>query len=346
MALNPLKDLIIEVTQACNHACVHCYNYWYEHRHPVNAKDALTRKEILKLVQDIRLDFPIESIALSGGEPLLRKDITGIANDLLNMGLNITIITNGTLLTHDMLEKFPKHLTFEMTLFSIDAAVHDCIAQQPDAFKKVISNAIAVHCHGSGLVIAIVLSRQNLKDIDKTIELSLAIGADAILINRVNLTAHSMPLRSDLVPSAEELKAALNLVEETAGKYNIEIALAVPIPPCIIEPTNYKNIHFGWCPRGGNDCYYTIGYNGMVRPCNHSSIIMGDLRKKSFKEIIKSPKAKKLWTTFPIECEGCTNPLRNECYGGCPAASFESHGTYGHIDPFVHFAKSFECKYE
>jgi AdoMet-dependent heme synthase len=330
-----IENLIIEVTQACNNSCLHCYNYWSHDRLPIRSDESLSRTEIDNIIRDIQLITPLKSVAISGGEPLLRKDLSGIANNLLNRGLKVIIITNGTLITRRRVQNFPELILFEITLFSSDAKIHDYIAQNPGAFNRVIEGVIAIKSHNSGLAIVCVMSRQNIQNLDKTIELALALGADGIALNRVNLSAHNIKFSQQLVPSKQELMDALNVAEETAGKYGIEIAISVPIPPCIADPQQYKHLRFGWCPRGGMNTYYTIGFNGLVRPCNHSSIILGDIRKQSFEEIFNSSKSQILWSSFPAECRLCSHPLRDFCRGGCPAASYECYGTSEKTDPFA-----------
>jgi pyrroloquinoline quinone biosynthesis protein E len=330
-----IENLIIEVTQACNHSCLHCYNFWSEDRLPVKTQGTLSRAEINKIVHDIQLTSPLKAVALSGGEPFLRKDLAGIANDLADKGLKVVIITNGTMITDERLQSFPEATLFEITLFSSDSKIHDHIAQRPGAFNRVINGAIAVKKRNSGLAIVCVMSRENLQKLDQTIELALALGADGIALNRVNLSAQNIRFSQQLVPQVGELTEALNLAEQTAGKYGITLALSVPIPPCIAEPANYEHIQFGWCPRGGKNSYYTIGYNGLVRPCNHSSLILGDIRKDSLLKIVQAAKAEILWSAFPQECKLCPHDLRDYCKGGCPAASYECYKTSEKIDPFV-----------
>jgi len=113
-----IESIIIEVTQACNHSCLHCYNYWSHDRLPVKPRDALSRAEINEIVRGIQLITPLKSVAISGGEPFLRKDLAGIANDLSEKGLKVIIITNGTLITQKKLHDFPELILFEITLFS------------------------------------------------------------------------------------------------------------------------------------------------------------------------------------------------------------------------------------
>jgi pyrroloquinoline quinone biosynthesis protein E len=278
---------------------------------------------------------PLEFVGLSGGEPLLRNDVSQIARDIVNQGLGVVVITNGRLLTGDSVKRFPEATVFELTLFSADEQLHDRMAGTRGSFRKVLSAAAAINKNGRSLSVAIVVTKDNVNNIKSTIELAIAIGAGSILFNRVNLSRSNMQSARILTPSKRELENALGDADAASLKYNISIVISVPIPPCIIEISKYGNLHFGWCPRGGAESYYTIGYDGNVRPCNHSSKILGDLKTRSFEDIVESGSAKNFWRNIPDECKSCTMDSASKCLGGCPAASQECYGTTSHIDPFV-----------
>lgn len=329
------EQVVVEVTQACHHRCLHCYNYWRDERAPVRDPQTLSRSEILALIRKIRLDSPLRQIGLSGGEPLLRPDLPEIATDLAAEGLQVVVITSGTLLTDGILKRFPAETIFEFTLFSIQADLHDRIAGRPGAFKRAIRGIHRAGQHGFRLAFACVVNRLNAHEVFQTIELGIALKAEAALFNRINLSRSTLQASDELVPSVEQLRQALDAAEDASARYGIPIAVSVPIPPCLIDISRYRHLHFGWCPRGGNGAYYTIGYNGLLRPCNHSSVVLGDLRREGFAEVVSRQSSRAFWQPVPPECETCQHPLRDSCRGGCPAASHECYGTSARIDPFV-----------
>jgi radical SAM protein with 4Fe4S-binding SPASM domain len=339
----PHEYVVVEVTEACPHACVHCYNYWREDRSPVFSPDTLTRQEIRRLIARIRRDAPLRVVALSGGEPLLRRDIAGICTDLSDEGLSVAVITSGALLTASRAAAFPPRTTFEITVFGADAALHDRIAGRPGTFHKVLNGAACALEHGCHVVASVVLNRLNADHARDAMELGIALGADALLLNRMNLSRLTLPQAGSLAPTADQLKRALAAAEDIAVRYGAAISVSVPIPACIVDPAPYPHLHFGWCPRGGTNAYYTVSHNGLLRPCNHSSIVLGDLRRHPFRALVNSRKAANFWAPVPAECLACENPLRDVCRGGCPAASDECYGARTHIDPFVQIAGNQPC---
>jgi len=99
----PLRDLRISVTDRCNFRCVYCMpkeifgtDYPYLPHNQV-----LTFEEITRLVR-IFTTYGVKKIRLTGGEPLVRKDLPLLVGMLSEIpGLDLTMTTNGSLLTRN-----------------------------------------------------------------------------------------------------------------------------------------------------------------------------------------------------------------------------------------------------
>jgi cyclic pyranopterin phosphate synthase len=96
----PLRDLRISVTDRCNFRCTYCMpkdvfgpDYPFLPR-----SEVLTFEEITRLARIFK-DYGIEKIRLTGGEPLLRRDLERLIEMLANLGgLDLTLTTNGSAL--------------------------------------------------------------------------------------------------------------------------------------------------------------------------------------------------------------------------------------------------------
>jgi cyclic pyranopterin phosphate synthase len=96
----PLRDLRISVTDRCNFRCVYCMpkeifgsDYAYLHRDQI-----LTFEEIARLAR-IFVPHGVRKIRLTGGEPLVRKDVHRLVKMLAEIpNLDLTLTTNGALL--------------------------------------------------------------------------------------------------------------------------------------------------------------------------------------------------------------------------------------------------------
>src|SRR5687767_906150 len=101
----PLRDLRISVTDRCNFRCVYCMpsevfgkDFPFLHR-----SELLTFEEITRLSR-IFIQLGVEKIRLTGGEPLVRRDLHRLVGMLAGLeGLrDLTLTTNGALLTGDV----------------------------------------------------------------------------------------------------------------------------------------------------------------------------------------------------------------------------------------------------
>ena len=94
------SSIRLEVTSQCNLKCEYCHNSEYSNR-----KDDMTTEEILQLIRNIKQRYPINKILLTGGEPLVNKDICRIIEQISKLGIKADLVSNGTLLTADLVRK-------------------------------------------------------------------------------------------------------------------------------------------------------------------------------------------------------------------------------------------------
>ncbi|MGH3053332.1 MAG: radical SAM protein, partial [Gaiellaceae bacterium] len=95
----PLRDLRISVTDRCNFRCVYCMPkevYGRDFRFLERA-ELLTFEEIARVAR-IFAGLGVRKIRLTGGEPLLRREVERLVAMLAIPGLDLTLTTNGSLL--------------------------------------------------------------------------------------------------------------------------------------------------------------------------------------------------------------------------------------------------------
>jgi cyclic pyranopterin phosphate synthase len=96
----PLRDLRISVTDRCNFRCVYCmpkevFGRGYRF---MDRKELLTFEELERLAHAF-VAHGVEKIRITGGEPLLRRDVEVLVRRLVAIGgLDVTLTTNGALL--------------------------------------------------------------------------------------------------------------------------------------------------------------------------------------------------------------------------------------------------------
>ena len=95
----PLHDLRISVTDRCNFRCVYCMPkevYGRDHRF-MDRKELLSFEEIAR-VASVFVRAGVRKIRITGGEPLVRRDLERLVAQLAPLDCDLTLTTNGSLL--------------------------------------------------------------------------------------------------------------------------------------------------------------------------------------------------------------------------------------------------------
>ena len=121
-ALKPVRNLLagrpvlatFQVNLRCNSACGYCDL-------PLNVgRYEMTREEIQRVFSCLYRDG-VRFVLVQGGEPLLRRDLPEILEDLSAIGLHLTLITNGTKITPQLVERLSRlQLAISVSLDTLD----------------------------------------------------------------------------------------------------------------------------------------------------------------------------------------------------------------------------------
>jgi cyclic pyranopterin phosphate synthase len=95
----PLRDLRISVTDRCNFRCVYCMpKEVFGPDHPFLARGELLSFEEITRIARVARDLGVTKIRLTGGEPLLRKNLERLVEMLARLDLDLTLTTNASIL--------------------------------------------------------------------------------------------------------------------------------------------------------------------------------------------------------------------------------------------------------
>ena len=296
----------------------------------------MTLQQIEGITNRLQEELSLESLALSGGEPLLRRDLPEIVAMLQSHAVQTLIITNGTLLTPQMVSAISPWATFEVSLLSYRPQVHDHLTGRKEAWKQTVDGMVVLRNFDRDQIAAFVATKLNYMDLEHTMELALALGADALMYNRLNLGARNFRYAEELLPTPSMIRKNLETLEHLGETYGIPISVSVVLEPCVIDLSEFKHVNFQACPLCGEGSYFTIDPNGNLRICNHSPFILGNLLKQSFTSIFRdNPYLCRFRDNLPNDCLECHPSLREKCRGGCRAAAEQCYGTMNKVDPFV-----------
>ena len=127
-ALNrPLRDLRISLTDRCNMRCRYCMPKEHFESHEFLSKKEILSYEELAFVVESLVPLGLQKIRLTGGEPLLRRDICDFIK-MLPKNLDLAMTTNGILL-----EKFAK----ELAVSGLDRVTVSLDALDVDTFQAM-----------------------------------------------------------------------------------------------------------------------------------------------------------------------------------------------------------------
>jgi radical SAM protein with 4Fe4S-binding SPASM domain len=339
-----LRTLIFEVTQHCNHTCLHCYNVWHPHtqaRLSTYPHGELDTAGTLALLNKALDETRCYHVTLTGGEPLLREDLPAMLDLLREREVMTTVISNGRLLAEsavvDLLDRGVG--LFELPLLSHRREVHDQLSGSPGSFDAVLAAMAHVRYHGGRLgirgrfVAVFVATRLNLPDLYETIKLAFAFGSRGMMLNRFNPGGRGRAYLDELLPTADEMNRALEVANAAAAEFSFPISCSIAMQPCLIDHRAYPNLNFGFCAAGTERAYYTLDPLGNLRPCNHTPTRLGNLLEEPLADLIAPQRMAEFAEAAPPFCDPCA--LRDVCQGGCKAAAQVCYGSLTAEEPFL-----------
>jgi pyrroloquinoline quinone biosynthesis protein E len=328
----PSRHFILELTPHCNQNCRYCYNAWK--RAPELCGALLDAGGWCDLIAKLRAETGCRHVTFSGGEPLLHAGFREILAFCHQQGLQSTLITNGQRLDAALLAFCLEHgvRMFELTLLGPDAATHDALTRTPGSWTRALAAMTRLYRAQVPWCGVFVATRENIGAVRETLEMVVALGASAVMFNRFNPGGEGAE-HLDLLPTVEQVRAALPVVDAFAARYDLLGAVSIPIMPCLVDIGAYRHLRFGFCAAGREGAYPTIGPDGRVRPCNHSATVLGDFRSQTMREILAGPALTAFTTPVPEICRPC--PGLDRCRAGCRAAAEVCFGSLEAPEPWL-----------
>jgi cyclic pyranopterin phosphate synthase len=225
----PLRDLRISVTDRCNFRCVYCMPkevYGRDHRF-LDRKELLTFEEITRVAR-VFVDGGVRKIRITGGEPLVRRDLERLIGQLAELGVDLTLTTNGSLLPQKARALADAGLTrVTVSLDALDDATFRALNDVDFPVDKVIDGIDAAHEAGLPVKVNAVVKRgANDDQVVPMAEFFRKRGHTLRFIEYMDV-GHTNGWRLDDVVPAAEIVAALDRafgVEPVDAAYRGEVA--------------------------------------------------------------------------------------------------------------------------
>ncbi len=345
------------LTQQCNLLCSHCYMSAFS---GADTSQELSTAECRRVMDEIAEVNPQVFLILTGGEPLLRKDIFELASYASAKDFTVVFGTNGVLLRERQAKLMRQHgvVGASISLDSTDAAKHDAFRHLPGAWDGAVRATRVLRDEGLDFSLHMSVTDWNVAEIPAMIDLANTLGAKVLNFfflvrtgrgeDLTDITAMqyehiltSLARAQDVGSAAPSPASALATHEDpwslpigTAGPLLIRAKCAPHFRRILwqLDPTSplLQNYAHGSCPAGKYYCRITP--EGDVTPCPYMPVTAGNLRQTSFA---------KLWSGAEVFHDLREPHLGGRCgacefskiCGGCRCRAYATHGDYLAEDP-------------
>ncbi len=277
-----LRYLFWETTRACNLRCRHCGSDC-----SVAKPDELATDEIKAVFQSIASDFDAGSImvAVTGGEPLLRKDLLDVMGYASSLGFKWGMVTNGMLVDAEVVEKCRQAGMSTVTV-SVDGLkeAHEYI-RKGGSFERTIEALKLFKRSGYFSVVQATtcVSQYNIGDLPGLYELFSGLGIDEWRMLTVNPIGRAKEDPKFMLRPLQ-LRSLLNFIAERRREKGLRTTF---------EEEGFLGVEFEgkvrdalfYCPAGINIA--SILSNGDIGACPNlpEEFVQGNVRKDRFKDV-------------------------------------------------------------
>ncbi len=342
-----VKWIAWEITRRCNLKCVHCRS---SSALEVNEHPDFSLEEAYRIIDDIS-SYAAPVVVLSGGEPLLRKDVFDIASYGTGKGLRMCLATNGTLVTEDICRKI-KDAGIKMVSLSLDgstAEIHDDFRNQAGAFAGTMDAAELFRKHDIQFLINSSFTKRNQEEIPKIYHLAKEIGATAWYMFMIVPTGRGQDIMEELI-SPEEYEDILGWhydMEKTEEELLVRPTCAPHYYRILLQKSKkdkekFKRRSLKFSTGGSKGCLAgqlicLIDVDREVLPCSYFPKSAGNLNKQSFKEIWEQSELFQELRNFKGYKGSCGRCEYLNVCGGCRARSYAMTGDYLAEEPFCNY---------
>jgi len=356
------------LTQRCNLECAHCY---MSATAGADTRGELTTDECRRVIDEIAAVNPNVFLILTGGEPLLRKDIWDVAAYASEKRFTTVFGTNGVLLREREAKLMRERgvLGASISLDSTDARKHDAFRRLPNAWEGAVRATKVLNDEGLDFSLHMSVTDWNVQEVPAMVDLAKELGAKVLNFFFLVRTGRGRELTDIDAAAYERILTWLakaqsvgsgppSFVQRMLGR-----APAAPTAPTPFEDPwstpvgradgllirakcapHFRRIIYEMNPESpllknyahgscpAGKYYCRITPDGDVTPCPYMPVSAGNLRTSSFGD---------LWRGAPV-FEDLREPrLGGRCgacefskvCGGCRCRAYATHGDYLAEDP-------------
>ena len=354
------------LTQRCNLECAHCYMSAHA---GADVRGELSTEECRRVIDEIGRVNPNVFLILTGGEPLLRRDIFEVAGYASAKGFTTVLGTNGVLLREREAQRMRDNgvLGASISLDSTDRVKHDGFRRLPGSWDGAVRATRVLTDAGLDFSLHMSVTDWNVAEVPAMIDLARKLGAKVLNFFFLVRTGRGKDLTDIDAAAYERILTYLAMAQgvgqgppsfvrrllgmdggEASEKF--EDPWSTPVgqtdgllirAKCAphfrrilweMNPSSplLRNYAHGSCPAGKYYCRITP--EGDLTPCPYMPLAVGNLRETGFDV---------LWRTAPAfgalrdpklggRCGACE--FSRVC-GGCRCRAYATHGDFLAEDP-------------
>lgn len=324
--------LVAELTYRCPLHCTYCSNPldWAKRRNELATADWL---RVFREAEDLG----VVQLNLSGGEPLLRRDLETLVAGARELDLYTNLITSGIPLARKRLEALRAAGldNVQISVQDVSAPASDRIAGLP-SFEKKLEVARWVKELGMPLTLNIVLHRDNLARVSEMIALAERLHVDRLELANTQYLGWALLNRRALLPTRAQLDQARAVAYEAKQRLRGRMEVLFVTPDYYAEYP--KTCMDGWGRR-----FVLISPDGLMLPCHAAHTLPGlafeNVRDRSLATIWTESEAFNVFRGeqwMPEPCRSCER--RSIDFGGCRCQAYHLTGDVRATDPVCRLA--------
>lgn len=297
------RAIKLHINNRCNLRCRNCYCHFGEEG------GVLTKREIFRLIDQLKVFNHNLDLHILGGEPLLREDLFEVISYAGRKIKKIILFTNATLVNPETARmiKDSQIAAVIATLHSSRSHIHDSITQETSSWERTVTGMRYLIQAGVPTYSFTVLLPHNAGNLEGIEEFVKGLGAKTMYFPYIK----QCPQDSLCLAPKEEFQERLSWVFNKSPKYKNKLLSILNKRPkacsAFVSTINIKS-------------------DGTVTPCPFLDLSIGNIRNEGFYSILDRAFDNKDLLDFlaiPEECKGCS--LVDMCGGGCKAFRYNHY---------------------
>lgn len=310
-----------ELTPRCTLNCAMCYVHLTEEQ---MHRPELSTAQWLSLVKQA-CEAGMMTAQITGGECFLHPGFKEICQAMLDQGVLVNILTNGTLLDEQMVDWLAKRPieVVQVSVYGSTPEAYRAVTGSASAFYKVDKALDLLKEAGVRVKIAITTSKQLAPDVENVY--NYCRKKNPI---RVDLSPNPFPARSDTGRAQDDYR--MNTDEATiyyrkffelTGSAVVPCAFTEDIESYLESAENTEDLPMQGIGCNAGSSAFSISWDGFMNPCNAVYWMKARPLEEGFTKAWQDTQEAARNYRYPIACKGCK--LRRACTS-CPGIHYKS----------------------